>query len=103
MLWEPASAVRPSGLNAAEVRPLAWPLSYRFPVHRIGKFFQPGGAPADPTHLLVYRNRQDEVRFMTLNDVTRLLIDVLGDDSADSGRASLLRVEIGRASCRERV
>ena len=72
--------------------PLAWPLSYRFPVHRIGKSFQPAEAPADPTHLLVYRNRQDEVRFMTLNDVTRLLIDVLGDDSADSGRASLLRV-----------
>lgn len=72
--------------------PLAWPLSYRFPVHRIGKSFQPAEPPTDPTHLLVYRNRQDEVRFMTLNDVTRLLIDVLGDDSADSGRASLLRV-----------
>jgi hypothetical protein len=72
--------------------PLAWPLSYRFPVHRIGKSFQPTEAPDDPTHLLVYRNREDEVRFMTLNDVTRLLIDVLGDESAATGRASLLRV-----------
>jgi hypothetical protein len=72
--------------------PLAWPLSYRYPVHRIGKSCQPAEAPADPTHLLVYRNRRDEVKFMTLNDVTRLLLDVLVDGSDATGRASLLRV-----------
>jgi hypothetical protein len=33
--------------------PLAWPLSYRFPVHRIRPDYQPAEAPAKATHLLV--------------------------------------------------
>jgi len=57
--------------------PLAWALTYRFPVHRIRSDFQPAEAPADATHLLVYRDRRDDVRFMLLNDVTRLLLQNL--------------------------
>ena len=53
--------------------PLVWVLSYRFPVHRISPDFQPGSAPEQATHLLVYRNRADDVKFMQLNDVSRLL------------------------------
>ena len=72
--------------------PLAWPLSYRYPVHRIGPEFQPKEPPVEATHLLVYRNRQDEVRFMTLNDVSRLLLGLLGEDSGATGRELLLEV-----------
>lgn len=72
--------------------PLAWALSYRYPVHRIGPTFQPGEPPADATHLLVYRNRQDEVKFMTLNEVTRLLLGLLGDDTGATGQELLRRV-----------
>lgn len=72
--------------------PLAWPLGYRYPVHRIGPDFQPQEPPAEATHLLVYRNRQDEVRFMTLNDVSRLLLDLLGEDRGATGRELLLEV-----------
>lgn len=54
--------------------PLAWPLAYRYPVHRIGPDFQPQDTPAEPTCLAVYRDRADEVRFLELNPVTYRLL-----------------------------
>ncbi len=57
--------------------PLAWPLSYHYPVHRISEEFQPQQAPARMTHLLVYRTLADTVKFMELNDVTRLLLALM--------------------------
>ncbi len=66
--------------------PLAWPLSYRFPVHEIRPDFQPMDPPAEPTHLLVYRNRADQVKFMRLNAVTTRVIALLGEDEGHSGR-----------------
>ncbi len=65
--------------------PLAWPLSYRFPVHRIKPDFQPAEPPDQPSHLLVYRDREDEVRFMQLNDVSRLLLERLQEDRGRTG------------------
>jgi hypothetical protein len=72
-------------------------LSYRFPVHRISPDFQPDETPEQPTHLLVYRDRNDEVRFMLLNAVSRLLATHLQDDTGETGRQLLLKVaeEIG--------
>jgi hypothetical protein len=57
--------------------PLAWPLAYAFPVHRISPDFQPRQAPDQPTRLLAYRNRRDEVKFMEINPVTWLLLEKL--------------------------
>lgn len=78
------------------VSPLAWSLAYTFPVHRIGPEFQPQVAPADATHLLAYRNRKDQVKFMEINPVTWLLLEQLqaGDRR---GRTILLSIaaEIG--------
>jgi hypothetical protein len=65
--------------------PLAWPLSYRFPVHEIRPEYQPLEPPAEPTHLLVYRNRSDEVKFMALNPVTLRLVGVLKESGDCSG------------------
>jgi hypothetical protein len=65
--------------------PLAWPLSYRYPVHRIKPDYQPEEAPPEATHLLVYRNRLDQVKFMQLNDVSRLLLELLQENHAASG------------------
>jgi uncharacterized protein len=45
---------------------LAWPLAYRFPVHHIGPDFQPAVPPDEPTFLLVYRDRSDEVNFLEI-------------------------------------
>jgi hypothetical protein len=46
--------------------PLAWPLAYRWPVQMIGVDHQPTQPPAEPTCLLVWRDRLDQVRFMQL-------------------------------------
>jgi len=65
--------------------PLAWPLSYRYPVHRIGPGYQPAEPPAEQTHLLVYRDRSDQVKFMQLNDVTRLLLALMQEQTELTG------------------
>jgi hypothetical protein len=77
--------------------PLACPLSYRYPVHRIGPDYRPTEPPAAATHLLVWRDRNDTVRFMTLNAVARLLLGYLQEDAGASGRQLLERIaaEIG--------
>lgn len=77
--------------GAPVVSPLAWSLRYRYPVHRIGPGFLPGEPPAQPTHLIVWRNRQDEVKFMEANAVTARLLELLGRRGA-TGRAALARI-----------
>ena len=56
---------------------LAWPLAYRFPVHRIGPTLQPRSPPVEPTFLLVYRDRDDQVRFLEIGSGAYALLDVL--------------------------
>jgi hypothetical protein len=68
------------------LNPLTRLLSYRFPVHRIRPDFQPAEAPEQATHLLVYRNRDDEVKFMQLNELTLRLLERLGGEDDASGR-----------------
>jgi len=79
--------------------PVAWPLSYRFPVHRIARDNQPLQAPADPTCLAVYRNREDEVLFLELNDLTYRLLQRLSDNETETARSILsdLALEMGYA------
>lgn len=78
--------------EAPYLSPLAWPLSYRFPVHQIRQTFQPAQAPAEPTHLLVYRGRDDIVRFMQLNELTRRLLDLMQNHPDLPGRQLLQRI-----------
>ena len=78
--------------DAPYLSPLAWPLSYRFPVHKIRPTFQPDQAPEEPTHLLVYRGRDDVVRFMQLSEVTRRLLDLMQNHPELPGRQLLLRL-----------
>jgi uncharacterized protein len=75
--------------GAPAVSPLAWSLAYRFPVHRIGPGDEPSEPPAEPTRLLVYRDRTDRVQFMEVNAVTQRLIELLRADPGRSGRAAL--------------
>lgn len=69
--------------------PLAWSLNYRYPVHRISAQAQPQTAPAQPTWLMVYRNRENLVQFMELNALTARLLQLLAEDEALTGRAAL--------------
>ncbi len=84
------------------VSPLAWSLSYRYPVHRIGPGFQPQEPPQTPSFLLVYRDRDDEVGFMEINAVTARLLQLAqggeGQGEGQSGRRLLecLAAEMGQ-------
>lgn len=57
--------------------PLAWPLSYQFAVHRIGPDYLPDKPEAQPTYLVVYRDREDDVHFLELNPVTAHLLQLM--------------------------
>lgn len=69
--------------------PLAWPLAYRYPVHAIGPDNLPTEAPAAPTFILVYRDRNDAVGFTVMNPVTARLLELLTADTPGNGRQLL--------------
>lgn len=74
------------------VSPLAWSLSYKYPVHKIGQSYQPQQAPEQATYLVVYRNLQHTVGFMEANAITARLLELLRSNEVGSGRAALLQL-----------
>jgi len=86
------SNVDPEGdllLGRPVVSPLAWNLSYQYPVHRIGPDFQPEVPESEPTFLIVYRDREDAVQFMAANAVTVRLLQLLSGECPATGREAL--------------
>lgn len=71
--------------GAPLVSPVAWNLSYRFPVHRISPEFQPSDPGAELTHLIVYRDREDRVHFLEINPVTQRLLQLLKENPGTRG------------------
>lgn len=57
--------------------PLAWPLAYRYPVHRIAKASIPRDTPDSPSFLIVYRTPDDSVKFMEITPSTYRLLEIL--------------------------
>lgn len=90
----------PDGLDPLDtvpvISPLAWLLSYQFPVQRIGPSYRPVTSDA-PIYLVVYRNREDAVKFMELNAATARLLELVRDNTTVSGTQLLeqLAVELG--------
>ncbi len=78
--------------------PLAWPLAYAWPVHRIGPDWQPAQAPDAPTLLLLRRRADGSVHFSELSPLAFRLAGLLGEDAGRSGRQCLaqLATEAGR-------
>jgi hypothetical protein len=52
-------------------------LAYPYPVHRIGKDYQPTPLQQEQTCLLVFRDGNDKVRFIVLNPVSARLIALI--------------------------
>ena len=73
------------------VSPLARVLGYAYPVHKLSPDYTPTVAPASRTHLAVYRDRNEVVRFMELNPLTALLLQQLRDQNS-TGDAVLMRI-----------
>ena len=76
---------------------LAWPLAYRFPVHKIGPGQLPTEPSEQPTCLVVYRDREDSVKFLEINPATYRLLQILDEERAMPAADCLARVaaEIG--------
>jgi len=69
--------------------PLAWPLAYRWPVHRLSEDYQPNEPPAEHTFIVVHRDRAGQVGFLQVDAPTMRLLQLIGAGSGASGRALL--------------
>ncbi len=80
--------------------PLAWPMSFAFPVHQINEENQPQQAPENPTYLIAYRDREYDVHFLETNPVTARLIQLISENSGQTGRELLTQIatELGHES-----
>jgi len=69
--------------------PLAWPLAYRYPVHRISADWQPAGLPDEPSFYVARRDRDDRVGVIQVNAVTLRLVERLQQQPELSGAEHL--------------
>ena len=71
---------------------LAWHLRYHYPVHEISPDNQPQRPGDTVTHLVVYRDRADDMGFMLINPVTKRLLELIDEDNNESGERLLHRI-----------
>ena len=62
-----------------ETSPLALPLVYEYPVHKIGPEHQPTESQADGCFLIAYRRADDEIKFMESNPLTHRLLNLVDE------------------------
>lgn len=81
------------------VSPLAWPLAYVWPVHRIGPDYRPDTPPGMPTLLMLRRETDGTVSFHALTPLSFRLLQRLDAEPELSGREQLqaLAAEAGAA------
>jgi hypothetical protein len=78
--------------QAVALSPLAWPLAYEYPVQKIGPAFLPLEAPEQPTFLIVYRNREDDVNFIEITPITYRLLEIIQEHENPSVEDCLQQV-----------
>jgi hypothetical protein len=72
--------------------PLAWHLSYRYPVHEISPDNAPQQVGESATCIVVYRDRNDDMGFLLINPVTKRLLEMVEEDRNESGEQILNRI-----------
>lgn len=79
------------------VSPLAWLLTYAWPVHQIQPEFLPEKPADQPVCLIVYRDSDDNVQFTEVNLVTAKLLQQLELNIESSGAEILksIAAELG--------
>ena len=65
-----------------QLSPLAWPLAYQYPVHKISPDFLPKAPAEQPTCLIVYRDTHDEVHFMEITPLTYRLLAMIEEQES---------------------
>ena len=89
------SSIDPQGdlLQSVPVlSPFAWPLTYRFPVHKIGPTFLPTAPDTTITHLLVYRDNHFAIHFIDINPVTASLLNLISNHNDIPGEILLRHI-----------
>jgi hypothetical protein len=71
------------------LNPTLMRLTYQWPVHRIGPTYRP--RQPQTTCLLIFRDADDKVQFMTSNPLTHRLLALFADEGLN-GRAACLRI-----------
>lgn len=84
------------------VSPLAWPLAYVWPVHRIGPDYRPDTPPAAPTLLMLRREADGTVSFHALTPLSFRLLQRLDAEPGLIGLEQLhaLAAEAGAADAK---
>ena len=72
--------------------PLAWPLAYQYPVHKIAPTFLPLIAPEQATFLIVYRDKEDDVNFIEITPITYRLLELLQEQGGLATKEYLQQV-----------
>ena len=85
------------GADHVALSPLARPLAYTWPVHRIGPDFQPIEVPSTPTLLLARRDSDGDVRFSELSPLVFRLLQLLDTDAAPRTADDALALLAGEA------
>jgi hypothetical protein len=101
---EPLPLEGPCGdLAQCRVRlsPLARPLRYSYPVHRIGPGYQLASGEQTPVHLLVYRDPEERVIYLEIDLWTHTFLSVL-QAVGEAQVGELLRTLADRADRRRR-
>jgi hypothetical protein len=65
--------------------PLAWLMTYSWPVHQIRPDFQPEQPAEQAVCIIVYRDNDDDVQFTEINPVTAKLLQQLEKDEKATG------------------
>ncbi len=84
--------VDPNGdllLSHPVLSPLAWPLCYQYPVHKIDSNNQPDHPSDVATCLLVYRDSNDRISFLEINPLIYWLLSLLQSEDQISGSQAL--------------
>ena len=74
------------------ISPFISSLAYTYPVHEIKPGYDPTTKPSEPTFLLVFRNKKDQVEFMLLNGVSARLIALMQESSSKTGIQLLQKI-----------
>ncbi len=65
--------------------PLAWLMTYSWPVHQIRPDFRPEQPAEQAVCIIVYRDSDDDVQFTEINPVTAKLLQQLEQDETATG------------------
>ncbi|KPJ80801.1 MAG: hypothetical protein AMJ58_07380 [Gammaproteobacteria bacterium SG8_30] len=79
--------------GAPVISPFAWPLAYRWPVHRLSRTYQPEAPPSSPTFIVVHRDHDSaEVRFLEIDAATARLLQLMEESPGIPGAELIERI-----------